>query len=176
MRIPDINLKCPAGPHTRRCSRAMAHRRGLVRGKVTLGIIGTLGLGLLLAGSVFISNQTTGLRTEIAALESRREFLEAGSGLLLTRWNAASSAKVITRRARVEIGLEVPENPGLVLVCRNEVCEDEGTGGWRRFLSRFGGGDVAQAAGDHVSLVVGSMVSLTPRNAQAAEASGGEGP
>ena len=61
MRVPDIHLKCPAGPHTRRCSRAMAHRRGLLRGKVTLTVLATLVLGLLLAGSVFISNQTTGL-------------------------------------------------------------------------------------------------------------------
>ena len=153
----------------------MAHRRGLLRGKVTLGIIGTLGLGLLLAGSVFISNQTTGLRAGIADLESRREFLEAGSGQLLTQWNAATSAKVIIHRARA-IGLEVQENPGLVLVCRDVDGHDAANCGWRRFLSRFGGGDAALAAGDQVSLVVGSMISLTPRNAQAAETPAGKLP
>ena len=170
MKIPDINLKCPAGPHTRRSTWAMAHRRGLLRGQVTRGILSTLGLGLLLAGSIFISNQTTGLRTNIAALDARREFLEAGSGELLTQWNAATSAKVITRRAKVEIGLQEQEDPGLVLVCSDRDGQEGATGGWRRFLSRFGGGDAALAAGDKVGLVVGSMISLTPRNAQAAEA------
>ena len=165
MRIPDINLKCPAGPHTRRCSRAMAHRRGLIRGKVTLTVTGTLVMTLLLAGSVFFSNQTTGLRSELAELESQREFLEAGSGQLLTRWKAATSAKVIIRRARAEIGLEVQENPGLVLVCRDEKGRNAGHDRWRRFLSRFGGGGTAQAAVDPSGLVVGSMISLTPRNA-----------
>ena len=170
MKIPDISLKCPTGPQTRRCTWAMAQRRGLLRGKVTQGIISTLGLGLLLAGSIFISNQTTGLRTNIAALDARREFLEAGSGELLTRWNAATTAKVITRRAKVEIGLQEQGDPGLVLVCSDRDGADGATGGWRRFLSRFGGGDAALAAGDKVGLVVGSMISLTPRNAQAAEA------
>lgn len=176
MKIPDINLKCPAGPRTRRCSRAMAHRRGLLRGKVTLGVTGTLGLGLLLAGSVFISNQTTGLRTSIADLDSRREFLDAGSGELLTKWNAATSAKVITHRAKVEIGLEEQENPGLVLVCTKGAEQSGVEEGWRRFLKRFGGGEAALAAGDQVGLVVGSMISLTPRNAQAAETLPGEQP
>ena len=175
MRIPAINLKCPAGPHTRRCSRAMAHRRGMLRGKVALSILGTLGLGLLLAGSVFISNQTARLRAGVADLEFRREFLEAGSGQLLTRWNAAANAEVIIRRAKA-IGLEVQENPGLVLVCRDVDCQPAANGAWRRFLRRFGGGDAALAAGDQVSLVVGSMISLTPRNAQAAETPARERP
>ena len=93
MKLSDITIKCPTGPNARRESRAMAHRRGLLKGKVTLGALGTLGLGLLLAGSIFISNQTTGLRKSIADLDDRREFLEAGSGELLTKYNAATSAK-----------------------------------------------------------------------------------
>jgi len=176
MRIPDLNIKCPAGPSTRRCSRAMAHRRGLLRGKVTLGVGVTLVLGLLLAGSVYVSNQTTGLRTDIATLEYRREFLEAGTGQLLTRWNTETSARVIIKRAKVELGLEVQDNPGLVLMCGIDVGHEVANSGWRKFLSRFGGGDVAQAAGDRMGLVVGSMVSLTPRNAQAAGVPGGGGP
>jgi hypothetical protein len=145
----------------------MAHRRGVLRGKVTLTVLATLVLGLLLAGSVFISNQTTGLRARIAELESRREYLEAGSGLLLTRWNAATEPKVIVRRAQ-KLGLEVQPDPGLVLVCRNA---DEGVSGgrWRRFLSKFGGGGSAQAAADPSGLVMGAMISLTPRTASAAQ-------
>lgn len=154
----------------------MAHRRGLLKGKVTLGALGILGVGLLLAGSIFISNQTTGLRKSIADLDDRREFLEAGSGELLTEYNAATSAKVIIPRAKSEIGLVEQENPGLVLVGKDTSDQEGATGTWRRFLSRFGGGDAAQAAGDQVSQVVGSMISLTPRSAQAAETTGGGQP
>jgi hypothetical protein len=167
MRVPDIHLKCPAGPHTRRCSRAMAHRRGFLRGKVTQAALVTLVLGLLLAGSVFISNQATGLRASMADLEYRREFLEASSGLLLTRWNADTNPKVIIRRAQ-KIGLEIQEDPGLVLVCRNDEDQGDSEGGWRKFLSRFGGGGSAQAAADPSGLVAGAMSSLTPRSAAAA--------
>jgi len=154
----------------------MAHRRGLLKGRVTLGVLSTLSLGLLLAGSINISNQTTGLRKNIADLESRREFLEAGSGELLTQYNAATSAKVIIHRAKTEIGLEEQEHPGLVLVCKDREDQDGPAGAWRRFLSRFGGGDAALSAGDQVSQVVGSMISLTPRNAQAAETPDGGRP
>ena len=154
----------------------MAHRRGLLKGKVTLGVLGVLSLGLLLAGSIFISNQTTGMRKSIADLDDRREFLEAGSGKLLSQWNTETTAKVIIHRGITEIGLEEQEQPGLVLVCRDREVQDGPTGAWRRFLSRFGGGDAALAAGDQVSQVVGSMISLTPRNAQAAETPGGVRP
>ena len=170
MRIPDINLKCPAGPHTRRCSRAMAHRRGLLRGKVTLAVMGTLVLGLLLAGSVFVSNQTTGLRSSVAELESQRDYLEAGTGQQLTRWKAATCAKVITRRAHRELGLVVQDNPGLVLVCRNDMGGQGAGVSWRRFLSRFGGGGAAQAAVDRTGRIEGTMISLTPRPSSQAEA------
>ncbi len=176
MKLPDITIKCPSGPNARRESRAMAHRRGLLKGKVTLGTLGILGVGLLLAGSIFISNQTTGLRKSIADMDDRREFLEAGSGELLTKYNAATSAKVIIARAKIEIGLVEQENPGLVLVCKDPGDQEGATGAWQRFLNRFGGGDAALAAGEQVSLVVGSMISLTPRNAQAAETTTGGQP
>jgi hypothetical protein len=173
---PDINFKCPSGQNTRRCAGTMAHRRRLPRGKVTCTILGVLGVGMLLAGSIFISNQTTLMRAEIAGLDSRRECLEAGSGTLMTQWNAATSAQVIVRRARAELGLIVPEEPGLVLVCQVGEPASSGSGLWKKFLSRFGGADAAQAAGDQMNLVVGSMVSLTPRSAQAATIIPGNGP
>jgi hypothetical protein len=140
----------------------MAHRRGLLRSKVTLAALATLFMGLLLAGSVFVSNQTTGLRAGIADLESRRDVLEAVSGELLAEWNAATSAKVIIARAR-GIGLEVQANPDLVLVSHDEATSGHVPGGWRRYLSRFGGGGSAQAAVDQMGLVAGAMISLTPR-------------
>lgn len=173
---PDISLKCPAGQHTRRCSGTMAHRRRLLKGKVICSILGAFTVTTLLAGSIFISNEATLLRTEIAGLESRKDCLEAGSGQRLIKWNAATSAQVIVRRAKAELGLVVPEEPGLVLVCTEGDQQDEGSGIWKRFLSRFGGGDAAQAAGDRINLVVGSMVSLTPRSANAAEIAVSNGP
>ncbi len=172
MKIPDINIKCPAGPNARRGSRAMAYRRGLLKGKVTLGVISTLGLGLLLAGSIFISNKTTGMRANISDLESCREVLSARSGELLSQWNASTTAKVIIHRGETELGLEEQEHPGMVLVCKDGTVRDGQAAGWRRFFKRFGGGEAALAAGDQVSQVVGSMISLTPRNAQAAVTSG----
>lgn len=173
---PDLNLKCPAGRRTRRCTRTMAHRRRLAGGQVTLTALGALCLGLLLAGSIYISNQTTALRTEIAVLEARQEFLEAGTGHLLTRWNAATSTEVIIRRARKELGLVVPEDPGLVLVYQEGDGSDRGSGLWQKFLSRFGGGTAVQAAEDQAGLVVGTMVSLTPRNSWGTSVPGGDGP
>ena len=163
---PDLNLKCPAGQNAQRCNRAMAHRRRLMRGRVTLAILGTLGVGMLLFGSIFISNQTTMLRSRIAVLDSQREVLEAGSGKLLTSWNAATNAHVVIRRAQAELGLIVPEDPDLVLVCRKDADQDQGSALWRRFLSRFGGGSEANAADDPMGLVMGDMVSLTPRSRQ----------
>ena len=173
---PDISLKCPAGTQTRRCTRTMAHRRRLAGGQVTLTALGALSLGLLMAGSIYISNQTTALRTEIASLEVRQEFLEAGNGHLLARWNAATSTEVIIRRARRELGLVVPEDPGLVLVHEEGSRKTPGSGLWQKFLSRFGGGSDVQAADDQIGLVVGSMVSLTPRNGNMAPVQGGVGP
>ncbi len=173
---PDLSLKCPAGQQARRCSRTMAHRRRLLGTQVTLTALGALCLGLLMAGSIYISNQTTALRTNIAALEARQEFLEAGTGHLLTRWNAATSTEVVIRRAKKELGLVVPDDPGLVLVYEEGSVNKPGSGLWQKFLSRFGGGSAAQAADDQVGLVVGAMVSLTPRNGQGALLQGGVGP
>ncbi|MCK9996280.1 MAG: hypothetical protein KAH56_08385 [Candidatus Krumholzibacteria bacterium] len=173
MKIPDINIKCPAGPNARRGSRAMAHRRRLLKGKVSLGIISTFGLGLLLAGSIFISNKTTRMRADISDLDSRREALSARSGELLSQWNAATTAKVIIHRGKTELGLEEQEHPGLVLICKDDAVQDGRDAGWRRFFKRFGGGEAALAAGDQMSQVVGSMISLTPRDAQAAVTQGG---
>lgn len=141
----------------------MAHRKRLFQGRMTLAILGALGFGLLMAGSIFISNKTVRMRTEIAGLASRRDFLEARSGLLLADWNAATAGPVIVRRAQRELGLVIPEDPDLVLVCREAAPIDEDTGLWRKFLSRFGGGATAQAAMDPTGLVAGTMVSLTPR-------------
>jgi len=139
----------------------MAHRRRVASGRLTLFILGSLLLGLMLAGRVFVSNQVTGLRAEIAALEDRREFLEAGSAQLLAHWNAATASAVVTARARRELGLICPDTPDPVLVRLDESVSDPG-GAWRRWLDGFGGGEPARAADGGPGSEVGTMVSLAP--------------
>ena len=78
----------------------MAHRRRIFKGRVTATVLLVVTFGILLAGSIFVSNQTVALRRDIAALESRRENLEAGEGLLITEYNAAPKPEDINSRAR----------------------------------------------------------------------------
>ncbi len=92
---------------------AMAHRRTMGGCKLLVGSLALVVTAALLAGSVHVSNRVTGLRTEIAGLESRREFLEAGSARLQTAWNSATAPKVITARAQDELGLICPSLPDL---------------------------------------------------------------
>jgi hypothetical protein len=147
----------------------MAHRRRIFKGQVTATVLLVVTFGVLLAGSIFVSNQTVALRRDIAALESRREYLEAGEGLLITDYNAARKPEVIISRASRELGLVLPADPDLVLVCRDLPQDERSMSLARRFFSRFGGASEAQAGEAHPALVSGSMVSLTPREAAMAE-------
>ncbi len=141
-------------------SGAMAHRRAVGgRGFLVTVVVGVL-FAVMLAGSVYISNRVVGLRAEIARLEGRREFLEAGSAQLLTAWNKATAPAVIIERARRETGLIVAEDPDLVLVQLPSAAEK--TSAWRRLLDNVGGADAAQAA-PAPAFMSGSMVSLSPR-------------
>ena len=149
-------------PDKRTSSWAMAHRRGVGSRRVFAGTMLLLVFAVLLAGSVYVSNQVTGLRAEIARLEDRREFLEADSARLLTVWNKATAPAAITARARQELGLIMPAEPGLVLV--QLPVSEQRVSPWRRLLDKVGGGDVAQAGEMNASWVMGSMVSLTPRS------------
>jgi hypothetical protein len=146
----------------RRDSRTMATRRRLFRGRLTFAAVGGLVLALMLGGSVFVSNQVTAMRADIARLESRQDFLEAGSAQLLTRWNRETGREAIVARARRELDLVVPETPGLVLLEASP--SDEGRGGaLRRFFGRLGGAGEARAAELPVRNIEESMVSLYPR-------------
>ena len=148
-------------PDKRTSSWAMAHRRGVGSRRVFAGVILLVVFAVLLAGSVYVANQVTGLRAEIAGLEDRREFLEADSAHLLTVWNKATAPAAITARARQELGLVMPAEPGLVLV--QLPVSEQRVSPWRRLLDNVGGGEVAQAGELNASWVMGSMVSLTPR-------------
>jgi hypothetical protein len=159
---PDIPVARTKGPAERRDSRNMAIRRRLVRGKVTFGILGITVLVVMLGGSVFVSNQVTGMRADIARLDARQDFLEAGSALLLTDWNRATSSEVIIPRAARDLDLEVPDLPQLVLV---ETGPDEGveSNAFRRLIGRIQGATEARASELHPIAAAGTMVSLQPR-------------
>lgn len=143
----------------------MAHRRAVVSRRVMAPALLMLVFAVLLIGSVYVSSRVTGLRAEIAELEDRREFLEAGSARLLTVWNKATAPAVITARARRELGLVAPAEPGLVLVQLPD--DEQRISPWRRLLANVGGGEDARAEGLNPSWVMGSMVSLTTRQARA---------
>ncbi|MFT5233302.1 MAG: hypothetical protein ACI9UQ_001334 [Candidatus Krumholzibacteriia bacterium] len=145
------------------CAGTMAHRRQFVGCEVLYGLCIFSLLGSMLFGSVIISNRVTSLRTEIARLENERTFLEAGSAELLFAWNKATNQEVITSRARRELGLITSDDPVLVLVPA-----DEGTpevSRWRKILENVGGADAAHASEVNPNWVMGSMISLTPRDA-----------
>lgn len=140
----------------------MAHRRVLVRGKLTGLVLATVLLTLLLAGSVHVSNQTSLMRAQMAALESSRKFEEGRRAALLTAWNHAAASETVVPRARREIGLELRDAPGLVLVRHTADSRGDGAGMLQRILSRFGGGE-AQAAVQPASDAPTGLVSLVPR-------------
>jgi hypothetical protein len=165
---PDLRRLPEAGPAARRDSRNMAIRRRMVRGKVTFAVLGIAVLVLMLGGSVFVSNQVTGLRADIARLEERQDFLEAGSAQLQTAWNRATCVEVIAARA-AQIGLHVPVEPGLVLVEADPAAGDR-AGTLRRLIGRLGGAAEASAA-EFPRTVTGTMVSLHPRRTLAPRAS-----
>jgi cell division protein FtsB len=148
-------------PGRRTNNGVMAHRRAVASRQVMVATLLMLVFAVLLVGSVYVSSRVTGLRAEIARLEDRREFLEAGSARLLLVWNKATAPAVITARAQAELGLVAPTEPGLVLV--QLPADEQRISPWRRLLANVGGGDEAQAAGLNPRWVMGSMVSLTPR-------------
>ncbi len=143
---------------------AMARRKGMMTARVAMIVCVVLLVGVLMGGRIFLTNQITGLRTRVADLANQKEFLEAESAQLHLRWNHASSGKVIVARAQKELGLIVPQEPGLVLVCVEEPKKIRGV--WRKFWK---GLPVKGEAGE---MVVEAMVSLVPRGARAAGVEG----
>ncbi len=143
----------------------MAQRKGVITSRVVAVICLVVVVGGLMAGRIFLTNQITGLRSRVADLENQKEFLEASSAKLHMKWNDASSRKVIVARAEKELGLIVPEKPGLVLVCMNSPKKDQGV------LRKLWEGLPASAEAEE--LVAGAMVSLVPRSARAAVMEGG---
>lgn len=156
--------KAPAARRRRDRTMDMAQRRSLVAGRVVAGLLAGSAVALLLAGVVFLSNSVTGLRSQIAALESHKCCLEAASADLQVRWNQATRPTVIRERARRELGLIDPGEPALVLV-RAERTGESGRAAWTRVLDRIGGGQVAQASEAATATIGPGLVSLVPRAA-----------
>jgi hypothetical protein len=162
---PKLETSTAGAPGNCANHGAMAHRRGVGGRKAVTGTGLLLLAAVLFAGSVAVSNRVTSLRSEIARLESRREVLEASRARLLTVWNQAAAPSVIIARAEAELSLIVPEDPGLVLVQMPD--DGERVNPWRRWLASVGGGQDAEAGELNPGLVMGSMVSLTPRASRA---------
>lgn len=162
-----LNLAPVGAPCSHTNNGVMAHRRAVGGRNLLLGAVVAVVFAVLLAGSVYVSNQVTDMRAEISRLEDKRGFLEAGSARLLTVWNKETAPSVITGRARRELGLVVPDEPGLVLVQLRG--DEQRTSAWRRLLENMGGADPVQASEMNPSWVMGSMVSLTPRTSPAQE-------
>ena len=144
---------------------AMARRKGVLTTQLVMVVVVAVLLSLLMGGRIFLTNQITGLRSQVADLANQKEFLEASSARLHMKWNNASSRKVIVARAEKELGLIVPEKPGLVLVCMNDPKKDQGV--LRKLWEGLPASDEAE------ELVAGAMVSLVPRGARAAVMEGG---
>lgn len=132
---------------------AMARRKGVVSRRLIIGALGVLFVGLLMVSRVFLTTQVTDARARIADLESRREFLEAGHADLQERWNLASSAAEIQRRAGAELGMVVPETPGPVIVLQE--------------MEQGGSGPLLTLGQEVVAAVEWTMVSLQPAAAMA---------
>ncbi len=151
---------------------AMARRKGVITTRVVM-VIGLIVLvGGLMAGRIFLTNQITGLRSRVADLESQKEFLEAGSAELHLQWNRVSNAEVVTKRARLELGLVVPESPGPVLVCLGK--KENGKSVWGKLKAGVFGRDLARVRSEAGVAVAGAMVSLEPRGAWAGTYEGGD--
>ena len=162
---PQLKTMDQGATRGRTNSGVMAHRREVGGRKLLTVSLLVLVVAAMSVGSVYVTNQVTRLRLEIARLEDQREFLEAGSARLLRTWNKVSAASVVVARAERELGLVVPDEPGLVLV---QMPEDGGRiSTWRRLLSNMAGGDPAQAGEVSPGWVMGAMVSLTPRQPSA---------
>lgn len=159
----DKNLSRRAG-HMAQRKRFLSARVGLVLG------VGVL-LGALLTGRLLLLNQVTAMRAGIAQLQDRKGFLETRSASLQEGWNHATSLAVVRARAEKELGLERPDEPGLVLV-KMPAEEVRGRSRWTGWLGGWGGGDQAQAGEPAAIAVPGAMVHLTPRAAASAVGSG----
>lgn len=156
------HLQHPAGNLAARRSEAMAHRRHLIKGRVGLAAMVLLGVGVVLAGSVFVSNQTVRLRRSIAALEADVVVARAENANLHARWNVATAPRAITGRAERELGLIVPADPSPVLAAVRLETPSTLDGVWR-LLQGLGGGEPAQAAVVSGTPAAGKLVSLAPR-------------
>lgn len=144
---------------------AMARRKGVVTTRVAVVFSVVVLLGILMAGRIYLTNRITGLRARVAGLENRREFLEATLAQGQSRWNEISRDQVIIQRAERELGLVVPGDPGLVLVCVSD--PKARTGLWSRLKGEFLAAKMTPQGARAGEVMTGSMISLVDRRAAA---------
>ena len=142
----------------------MAHRKSLTAGRLVMGLLVGVTTTLMLAGTVFLSNEVTNLRADIAELENQKCCLQASNADLQSAWNAATAADVILARAERE-GFVIPDEPALVLVC-TDVRDEVRSRPWQHLLDHLGGGTEAMATGLPARADDSGLVSLVPRAAR----------
>lgn len=147
---------------------AMAHRRGFVCGQALRAGLAVVALTTVVAGSVYVSTETTRLRASVGELTDQRDFLKAQGADLQGRWIAETAPTAIVARVRAETDLQESGDPDFVLLTR-EAAPTAGAGFLQRVLADLTGGTAAHAA-PAPEFVAGTMVSLAPRSGGAGSA------
>jgi hypothetical protein len=94
----------------------MARRRRLTGRPVLMALVIGAAVTGLLAQIIGLANSVCGLRTEIADLSEKREYLRADVARLTTVWHEVTAPEVVIPRAGEELGLTVPEGATTVVV------------------------------------------------------------
>lgn len=140
---------------------AMAHRQGFVCGQALRAGLAVVALTAVVAGSVYVSTETTRLRALVGELVDERDYLKAEGADLQGRWIAETAPTAIVARVRAETNLQESDEPDFVLLTR-ESEPAAGVGFLQRVLADLTGGTPASAA-PAPEFVTGTMVSLAPR-------------
>jgi len=113
---------------------AMAHRHSVASRNVAVIVLCVFTAFLIFMGLVYVSNQVNRLRSDISGLQDHQEFLEAHGAALLAQWNAATRSETISKRAQLELGLQLQDSPSFVLVRKPENNQNSS---WHNLLNGF---------------------------------------
>ncbi len=146
MKLSLARHRRPTAPRARHRGGPMARTRRLAGRRVLLILSHGSGAALLLVLLVCLANGVVNLRADIQTDEGELAYLEARYAAHLAEWNRISARETIVPRAREELGLVLPEEPGPVLVLRREETSSSPSV-LARVLDSVGGG------GSHVPAV-----------------------
>ncbi len=105
----------------------MARSRRLKRRPLLAGLCGGLVLACVLTLVVGLSNAVVNARCDIERLQQTRTCVESEVAQQALLWNHVSSRRIVTERARRELGLIDSELPGRVIVLHDEGPERDGS-------------------------------------------------